>query len=231
MVTGIVRVEFDGTELVGRLHQGQPFVAMKPVVEGMGLDWDRQQKKLKGHPVLSKHLTPLRGVTGSDGKNYQMLCMPLARLPFWLATVNPSKVREVVRDRVVLFQEHAAEVLAEAFSANGKRQDALSSKRVAGTVMCRILHDTLVGLGRDPKGYDYATEHRLVNHCITGAFGGVCEDSLSTDQLKLQQELRMQNAVWIGQGMAYRERKLLLEQHAVTWCRTKEIGWEAPNAC
>lgn len=158
-----------------------------------------------------------------------MQALPLSRLPFWLATVNPNKVKAAIRERVILFQEQAADVLAAAFLSNDTRQDAAMAKRVAGTVMCRILHDALVGMGRDPKGYDYATEHRLVNHCITGVFGGVCEDSLSTDQLKLQQELRMQNAVWIGQGMAYRERKPLLERHAATWCRTQQIGWEAHN--
>jgi len=83
--------------------------------------------------------------------------------------------------------------------------------------MCRILHDTLISLGKDPKGFDYATEHRLVNHCITGVFGPIAEAELSTDQLKLQEELRMQNAVWIGQGLAYRERKPRLEQHACSW--------------
>jgi len=169
-------------------------------------------------------------MVAGDGKGRQMQALPLSRLPFWLATVNPNKVKAAIRKRVVLFQEQAADVLAAAFLSNGTRQDAAMAKRVAGTVMCRILHDTLVGLGRDPKGYDYATEHRLVNHCITGVFGSVCEDSLSTDQLKLQQELRMQNAVWIGQGKPYRDRKPLLEQHAATWCSSQRIGWEAPNA-
>lgn len=230
MATGIVHVEFHGADLIGRLHQGQPFVAMRPIVEGMGLDWSKQLEKLKSHPVLARQLSTLRGMVASDGKGRQMQALPLSRLPFWLATVNPNKVKAAIRERVVLFQEQAADVLAAAFLSNGTRQDAAMAKRVAGTVMCRILHDTLVGLGRDPKGYDYATEHRLVNHCITGVFGGVCENSLSTDQLRLQQELRMQNAVWIGQGRPYSERKPLLEQHAVTWCSTQQIGWEVPNA-
>ncbi|MDV3510922.1 phage antirepressor N-terminal domain-containing protein [Stenotrophomonas sp. C4297] len=229
MATGIVHVEFHGAELIGRLHQGQPFVAMRPIVEAMGLDWSKQLDKLKSHPVLARQLSTLRGMVAGDGKGRQMQVLPLSRLPFWLATVNPNKVKAAIRERVILFQEQAADALAAAFLSNGARQDAAMAKRVAGTVMCRILHDTLVGLGKDPKGYDYATEHRLVNHCITGVFQGVSEDSLSTDQLKLQQELRMQNAVWIGQGMAYRDRKPLLEQHAATWCRTQHIGLEASN--
>lgn len=217
MATGIVQVDFNGALLVGRLHQGQPYVAMRPIVEGMGLDWNKQLDKLKTHPVLSRQLSTLRGMVASDGKGRQMQSLPLSRVPFWLATVNPNKVRESIRARVILFQEQAADVLADAFLASSARLDTCRAKRVASTVMCRILHDTLISLGKDPKGFDYATEHRLVNHCITGVFGPIAEAELSTDQLKLQEELRMQNAVWIGQGLAYRERKPRLEQHACSW--------------
>lgn len=66
-------------------------------------------------------------------------------------------------------------------------------------------------------GHYNATEHRLVNHCITGVFGQINETDLTTGQLKLQEELRMQNAVWIGQGMAYQQRKPLLDAHAAAW--------------
>lgn len=217
MTHPLVQVEFAGSTLLGQIYKGQPYVAMKPIVEGIGLDWDRQQIKLKGHPVLAKQLTPIRGVTGADGKHYKMTCLPLSRLPFWLATINPSKVKESISDRVILFQEKAADVLADAFLAHEDRKSICQTKRIASTVMCRILHDTLLAVGKDPKGYDYATEHRLVNHCITGVFGAINEDDLTIEQLKLQEELRMQNAVWIGQGKTYQQRRTELETHATIW--------------
>jgi len=226
----MINVEFHGAHLIGRLYQGQPFVAMRPIVEGMGLDWSKQLEKLKSHPVLARQLSTVRGMVAGDGKGRQMQALPLSRLPFWLATVNPNKVKAAIRERVILFQEQAADALAAAFLSDDARQNVAMAKRVAGTVMCRILHDNLVGLGKDPKGYDYATEHRLVNHCITGIFAGVAEDELSTVQLKLQQELRMQNAVWIGQGMPYRERKPLLELHAVSWCQSQGASLEVSHA-
>lgn len=77
MVTGIVHVEFHGAELVGRLHQGQPFVAMRPIVEGMGLDWSKQLEKLKSHPVLARQLSTLRGwlpETGRGGRCRRYPC-------------------------------------------------------------------------------------------------------------------------------------------------------------
>lgn len=221
MTNSPVTVEFSGATLLGQLHKGVPYVAMRPVVEGMGLDWTKQLSKLKAHPVLARQLSTLRGMVADDGKRREMQCLPLSRLPFWLATVNPVKVRASIRDRVVLFQEKAADVLADAFLArqvtSQARLQAVHAKRAASTVMCRILHDTLLAVGKDAKGYDYATEHRLVNHCITGIFGPINEDDLTTEQLNLQEELRMQNAVWIGQGKSYHVRKPLLEAHAAKW--------------
>ncbi|MFT4247675.1 MAG: phage antirepressor N-terminal domain-containing protein [Pseudomonas sp.] len=219
----IVKVEFAGATLLGRIYKDQAYVAMKPIVEGMGLDWDRQMVKLRNHPVLAKQLTPIRGVVAGDGKNRQMLCLPHSRLPFWLATVNPSKVRADIREKVILFQEQAADVLAEAFLQNGKRQEVVKDKRIAGTIMCRVLQETMIAEGKVPHGYDFANEHRLVNQCITGVYGAVDEDALTTEQLKLQHELRMQNLVWIGQGKSYHHRKPLLEAHAKAWTAKQSL--------
>lgn len=112
-----VQVEFAGATLLGKIKDGKPFVAMKPVVEGMGLSWQKQLEKMQSHPVLKRQLYTLRGMTGADGKAYAMACLPLDRLAFWLATVNPLKVAEGIRDRVIVFQEEAADVLHAAFSA------------------------------------------------------------------------------------------------------------------
>lgn len=217
MTSPPVVVEFAGTTLLGQIHKGEPYVAMRPIVEGMGLDWTKQLDKLKGHPVLAKQLSTLRGMVAGDGKSREMQSLPLSRLPFWLATVNPAKVKAAIRDRVILFQEQAADVLADAFLANTARQKVIKDKRNSGTIMCRVLQESMIANGRTPQGHDYATEHRLVNHCITGVYGSIKEDDLTTEQLKLQEELRMQNLVWIGQGKSYHHRKPLLEAHAAAW--------------
>ncbi|HEL3740224.1 TPA: phage antirepressor N-terminal domain-containing protein [Stenotrophomonas maltophilia] len=118
-----VQVEFAGATLLGKIKDGKPFVAMKPVVEGMGLSWQKQLEKMQSHPVLKRQLYTLRGMTGADGKAYAMACLPLDRLAFWLATVNPLKVADSIRDRVILFQEEAADVLHAAFTAARQGQE------------------------------------------------------------------------------------------------------------
>ncbi len=40
-------VTFNNTDLATFMHNNEPYVAMRPIVEGMGLDWARQTTKLK----------------------------------------------------------------------------------------------------------------------------------------------------------------------------------------
>ncbi len=41
-----ITVPFHGTELYVVEHNGQPYTPMKPIVEGIGLDWGGQHKKV-----------------------------------------------------------------------------------------------------------------------------------------------------------------------------------------
>ncbi|GAB6971907.1 phage antirepressor N-terminal domain-containing protein [Methylobacterium phyllosphaerae] len=72
---------------------------MRPVVEGMGLNWAGQQQKLSADPgrfnCMDIH------TLGADGRQREMACIPLRRYPMWLATINPAKVLDpAVRQRV-----------------------------------------------------------------------------------------------------------------------------------
>lgn len=91
-------------------------VAMKPVVEGMGLDWSAQRQKMDRHPVLSicTVVTPFQ-IPGDDQEREHTL-LPLNRLHFWLATVHPDRIKdEQIRARVILYQTEAADVLFDHF--------------------------------------------------------------------------------------------------------------------
>ena len=68
-------------------------MALKPVVEGMGMSWGSQHTKLSAEP--NRFSYTVIGTTGADGKRYEMAAIPLRRYPMWLATINPA-----VRQRV-----------------------------------------------------------------------------------------------------------------------------------
>lgn len=111
----ITTIDFHGASLIVRAGDSPSttLVAMKPVVEAMGLAWQAQHAKLKAHPLLSKGITEF--VIPSAGGPQRMTALPLNRLHFWLATIQPKKVKPEIQERVITYQTEAADVLFEHF--------------------------------------------------------------------------------------------------------------------
>lgn len=99
-------VPFHGSNLYLVDHQGDPFVPMKPVVEGMGLDWRSQRAK-----IASKFKGGVEITIPSAGGAQSMICIPLRKLPAWLYSIQPGKVSPEIREKVVAYQEECDEVL------------------------------------------------------------------------------------------------------------------------
>ena len=101
-------VPFCHTELTLIDHDGEPYVAMKPIVEGMGLSWKTQYRKIiqRFNSVMVEMTT-----TGKDGKQYKMICLPLKKLFGWLMTISPNKVKAELRNTITRYQEECDEVL------------------------------------------------------------------------------------------------------------------------
>lgn len=103
-----LNVNFLGSEIVVIDCDGEPYVAMRTVVDGMGLDWKSQFTKIKQrfNSVVGEITT-----TGKDGKNYKMLCLPLRKLFGWMMTINPNKVAQHKKQTIIRYQEECDEVL------------------------------------------------------------------------------------------------------------------------
>lgn len=204
-----IKVEFCGAVLEGVIVNQINFVAMKPVVEGMGLDWDKQLQRIKEHPVLGPQLSPIRGVVAEDGKRREMMCLPEDALPFWMALVNSNKVRPEIRDKIVTYQLEAYKVLHDAFKRGvadaSTRVLGTDTKRAAGRLMVDVKHEILLMDGKTPSPHDFSNEHRLVNWALTGEFGPLNENELTTWQFTFLAKLRMRNSILIARGMPYNE--------------------------
>jgi hypothetical protein len=102
-------IPFRSAKLLLVDQDGEPFVAMKPVVEGMGLDWKTQYRKLQAGRFDS--VMVIITTTGADGKMYEMSCMPLRKLPGWLMSIHASKVRLDLRANVLAYQNECDDAL------------------------------------------------------------------------------------------------------------------------
>jgi ribosomal protein L7/L12 len=79
---------------------GSIYVAMKPLVEAIGLSWKSQMIKIKSDTRLT-----LRNIEyKTDGGVQEMISMLLDHLPAYLYSINPKKVRVDLQEKVLSFQ-------------------------------------------------------------------------------------------------------------------------------
>lgn len=94
---------FHGQHIITAMAAGVAYVAMKPIVENIGLDWASQFVKLNKQREKF-NCCDITMVAG-DRKLRELLCIPLQKLNGWLFSINPAKVRDDIRDRLVRYQE------------------------------------------------------------------------------------------------------------------------------
>lgn len=104
-----ISVPFHGDNLYVVNYNGQPYVPMKPIIEGMGMDWASQFTKLKKR--FAKGIAEI--TIPSKGGEQSMLCLALRKLAGWLHTISPNKVKPEIRDKVIRYQEECDDVLYE----------------------------------------------------------------------------------------------------------------------
>lgn len=81
---------------------------MKPIVEGMGLAWQSQHKKLTSN---SERWGITMMVIPSVDPHNSVTCIPLRKLFGWLQTLQPNRIREDIRDKVIQYQNECDDVL------------------------------------------------------------------------------------------------------------------------
>lgn len=106
-----INVPFHGAELYVVNHNGEPYTPMKPIVEGMGMDWASQFTKIKQRFKTS--IVKITMQLPGDEQCREIICLALRKLAGWLQTISPNKVRPEIRDRVIQYQEECDDVLYE----------------------------------------------------------------------------------------------------------------------
>lgn len=129
----LTRIDFHGSKLVA-IEGDTPettLVAMKPVVEGMGLNWEGQRKKINSHPVISKGTTVTVIPSSRGDQHFIMLSLDL--LNFWLATIHPDRIKDKqVRDKVIEYQTECARVLFNYFFGKAIKHQPILPNQLGG---------------------------------------------------------------------------------------------------
>lgn len=126
MSNALSPVTFHGDTIFCTTYQNQPYTAMKPIIENMGLDWGSQFRKLSG--CKERWSIVIMTMVASDDKERDVLCMPVRKLPAFLNTINPKKVRPELRERIELYQAESDDVLWEYWTNQQALRSAPSSE-------------------------------------------------------------------------------------------------------
>lgn len=113
-------VKFNNQHLPVFFYNEKPYVAMKPICENIGLQWEAQLRRIKRNHVLSKGMTIMD--IPSNGGIQQYVCLPLGLLNGWLMGVDISKVKLEIKDTLIKYQLECFDVLYKHFMPKPQKQ-------------------------------------------------------------------------------------------------------------
>ncbi|MCP4744767.1 MAG: hypothetical protein GY874_01300, partial [Desulfobacteraceae bacterium] len=97
-----VAISFQKIELPTiKNDDGDIYVALRPIVEGMGLTWDKQLRLIKRDIVLNSSVA-IMAIVAKDGKTRQMTCLPLQYLNGWLFKINAARYKDPIRRELII---------------------------------------------------------------------------------------------------------------------------------
>src|SRR3990172_3995460 len=82
-------------------HEGEPYVPLRPIIENLGIAWTNQRVKIK---AALKRWGVMIIITPSPGGPQEAICIPLCKMPAFLMTIDPRKVKPAVRPKLELYQ-------------------------------------------------------------------------------------------------------------------------------
>ena len=121
----------NGVEIFAEVNEnGQVLVPVKPICDAIGVAFERQFSKLKEHEILASTVT-LRVMVAADGKQREMVCLPLEYVYDWIFTINPKNVSAESHDDVLRYQHECYDALYRHFAGSLKRQIEANEAEIA----------------------------------------------------------------------------------------------------
>lgn len=99
----------------------EQLIPIKPICEALGIDVDSQRKKIQEDEDLGSTAV-LSTAVGADGKDREMLCLPIRYIFGWLFTINPKNVKPEAQEAVRAYRRRCYDALYQHFFGTQKRQ-------------------------------------------------------------------------------------------------------------
>ena len=103
-------ISFNNQPLVTFEQDGVHYTAMKPICENIGLSWHAQFERMNRDEILSQCILIIRMVA-EDGKNREMVCLPIEYLNGWLFGIDVNRCKPEIRETLIKYKKECYQAL------------------------------------------------------------------------------------------------------------------------
>lgn len=147
----------NGVEIFAEINEnGQVFIPVKPVCQAIGVDHDAQRQRIKRHRKLSSVAVTITA-TGTDGKSYEMIALPLEYVYGWVFSIDTSMVSESALPSVEKYQDECYETLYRHFAGSLRRRVEENEAEIAAL---KAVNDAILQV-KEAKAARRAAEENL----------------------------------------------------------------------
>lgn len=117
-------MEFNGKDIEFVFADGKWWVAVKPICEALGVNYKAQHRAILEDEILSQLSTDQR-ITGADGKQYMMTCLPERYIYGWVYSLRSDS------EELRKYKMKCYDILFEYFEGVlTRRQETLADRTV-----------------------------------------------------------------------------------------------------
>src|SRR5258706_6072217 len=95
--------------VVVRLPDGQPGIVLRFLCENLKIDTAAQTQRIRRTEAVAEDL--VFALVETEGVSQRMAVLILHAVPFWLAGIDPRRVREEIRPEILRYQREVVDVL------------------------------------------------------------------------------------------------------------------------
>jgi len=106
----VKQIDFYGDELLIALVDGIPYVAVRPIVSFLKIDWSSQYRRIQDDEILDEEQRMVR-MADKNKKQRDMLSLPLELLPGWIFGITTKRLKNPAPETVVKLKRYRRECL------------------------------------------------------------------------------------------------------------------------
>lgn len=193
--------------LVIENHLGERFVALKPVVEALGLDWSVQFRRTQKDLVFDICVVPRAtqipesatdtALGRGQRRTQDVVAIPINQLHGWLCTLSAARAKPEIREKLVTYQKECYEVLhsyftrGQALNPRFNRPEFDRTKAIAGKQSMSMAPVAFSAISRaaeqvpGPEVIDFVRKASTLCHLCLSAGQSKPDQQTQIDLLKL----------------------------------------------